>query len=296
MNKIITAAITFFLLLNFHDSLSQDRIKLLEQRLFDLSQNVSGLNQRVETSVSNGSLKDFLSGIASTHNLNFQVDPSINQRITVYFSDEKVLTVLVYLARQYELDYTFTGSIISISPYRNPLSNLPPPPKELRITYNPSILALTMDLQDDSLLNVAKRITQISGKNIVVLPELYSRKITAYIQNMPVENALEKLAILNSFKLNKTNDDSYVLEALKPGEELVTHQNTPANSNFSVRRTSPSGGGVGGPSSASINIGQDATGKKTITLNVVNSPIKEIIKNIAEQAGISYFVYSEING
>lgn len=289
---ILLAAYQIAFLLLSHPVYSQNRLQILENRLIDLSQNVSGLNQNVETSVSNGSLQDFLRGLATTHNLNFNIDPSINQRITSYFSNEKVVTVLIYLARQYNLDFTFTGSIISISPYRDPESLLPPKPKELKVTFNSPSSTITMDLQDDSLLNVAKKITQLSGKNIVVLPELFGKRITGYIQDMPVQNAIEKLAITNSFKLNKTNDDVFVLEALKSGEEIVTNQNVPANSNFSVRKIN----NTGTPGSSSINIIQGATGTKLITLNVINSPIKDIIKNIAEQAGINYFVYSELAG
>src|SRR5262245_13560623 len=107
----------------FQTAWSQDRIAVLEQRLVDLSLNVPGLNQKVESSVSNGPLQEFLKGLATTHNLNFNIDPGINQRVTVYFSNERLLNVLVYLARQYDLDYIFTGSIISIAPYRNPLND-----------------------------------------------------------------------------------------------------------------------------------------------------------------------------
>jgi type IV pilus assembly protein PilQ len=290
--KITLSIATVLFVVAFLPALSQDRIQLLEQRLTDLSQNVPGLSQKVETSVSNGSLQDFLRGLATTHNLNFNIDPSLTQRITSYFANEKLSTVLIYLARQYDLDFSFTGSIISIMPYRNPLLNQPIPPKELKITYNPSIFALTLDLQDDSLLSIAKKITQLSGKNVVVLPELHGKKITGYIQEMPVSNALEKLAITNSFKLNKTNDNSFVLEPLKPGEEIITNQGFPVNSNFAVRKNST----TGSPFSSSINITQDSAGKKLISLNIVNAPIKDVIKNIADQGGINYFVYSEITG
>ncbi len=269
-----------------------NRLQTIQQRLTDLSQNVPGLNQTVETSMSNGTLKEFLRGLASTHSLNLNIDPNLNQRITSYFSDEKVLTVLLYLAKEYNLDFTFTGSIISITPYKDPLANQPPPPKELPISFNTLTQSVTMDLREDTLLSVAKKITQISGKNVMVQPEIYSKKVTGYIQGLPVENALEKLAITNGFKLNKTNDDVYILEPLKQNEEIVAKTNSIGNPNFSIRTVNNANGG----SSSSINILQNNAGKQLISLNVVNSPIKDIIKQIAEQAGINYFVYSELQG
>src|SRR5688572_23197194 len=116
----------------------------------------------VETSISNGSLQEFLKGLAATHNLNLNIDPGINQRITSYFSNERMINVLLYIAKQYNLDFTFTGSIISVTTFKDPLAYLPPKPKELIITYSPGSQLITMDLQDDSLVNVVKKITQIS--------------------------------------------------------------------------------------------------------------------------------------
>jgi type IV pilus assembly protein PilQ len=270
-----------------------NRLQVIQQRLTDLSQNVPGLNQELETSISNGTLKEFLRGIATTHSLNLNIDPSLNQRISSYFSNEKVLNVLVYLAKEYNLDFTFTGSIISIIPYKDPLANQPPPPKELPISFNSMNQSITMDLRDDSLLIVAKKITQLSNINVMVLPELYTKKVTGYIQGLPVENALEKLAMTNSFKLNKTNDDVYILEPLKQNEELVTKTNSFGNPNFSVRTVNNTSNPA---SSSSINVSQNNAGKQLITLNVANSPIKDIIKQISEQVGINYFVYSDLTG
>lgn len=282
-----------FLLSCYIMQAQQDRFQLLEQRLKDLSATVPGLNQKVETSVSNGSVLEFLRGIAATHNLNLNIDPGLNQKITSYFSNEKLMNVLLYLARQYNLEFTFTGSIISIKPYNDPLMNLPPRPKDLKISYNPANELLTLDLQDDSLLNVAKKITQLSNKNVIVQPDLFGKKITGYIQDLPVLNAIEKLALTNNFKLNKTNDNVLVLEALKADEELVSRQDNDPNSNLSVRRVNRSA--PTGPSSTIVNVVQQ-NGKKLISLNVMNAPIKDIIKTIAEQAAINYFVYSDLLG
>jgi len=294
VKKIIAPAHWMLILLLVSLTLrGQDRFTLLEQRLRDLSQNVPALNQRVETSISNGFLHELLRGVATTHNLNFNVDPTLNQRVTVYFANESVVNVLMYLARQYNLDFSITGSIISITPYKDPLANQPPPPKQLQIVYDQPTQAFTMDLREDSLLSVARKITQLSNKNVIVLPDLATKKISGYIQGLPLQNALEKLAMSNLFKLNKTNDDVFVLESLKQGEELVANPNL-VNPNYSVRKVTS---GSGQPSSSSINVtGGNAPGKKLITLNVTNSPIRDIIRNVSEQAGIDYFMYSEITG
>src|ERR1700743_57816 len=85
----------------------EDRFQVLEKRLKDLAAAVPGLNEKVDLSVTNISLQHFLEGLALTHNLNFNIDPSLNQKITEYFSGEQVGNILVYLARQFNLDFTF---------------------------------------------------------------------------------------------------------------------------------------------------------------------------------------------
>lgn len=269
-----------------------DRFQVLQQRLLDLSQNVPALNQLVETSISNGTLKEFLRGLAETHNLNLNIDPTLNQPVTSYFANERLLNVLLYLAKEFNLDFAFTGSIISIMPYKDPLANLPRPPKELQVTYNSPTQLLTMDLQNDTLLHVARKITQVSGKNVIVMPALYTRVVTTYVQGLTVESALEKLAISNSFKLNKTNDGTYILEPLDQNEQIVTRPTGIDNPNYSIRRTVPN---TNPASASSYNISTN-NGKKLITLNVTNTPIIDVIKNITAQAGIDYFIYSELLG
>jgi type IV pilus assembly protein PilQ len=177
-------------------------------------------------------------------------------------------------------------------PYKDPLANMPRPPKELQVSYNAPTQLLTMDLQNDTLLHVARKITQVSGKNVIVMPALYNRVVTTYVQGLTVESALEKLAISNSFKLNRTNDGAYILEPLDQNEQIVTRPTGIDNPNYSIRRTVPN---TNPASASSYNISNN-NGKKLITLNVTNTPIIDVIKNITAQAGIDYFIYSEIPG
>jgi len=209
--------------------------------------------------------------------------------VSNYFSDEPVANILLYLARQFNLDFTFIGTIITIKPSPVVL----PPPKELSLTYNQESGHITFDLHDDTLALVAKRITQLTNRNVVVMPELYTHRVTGYVQDLTLENALEKLAILNSFKLDHTNDSVIVLQPLRPDEEIVTKDNSPANANYSVRRVNRNAPTAG---SSSVDVQEDKSGQRIVSLNVVNTPIKDVIRNMAEQARINYFQYSELEG
>jgi len=276
---------------SIHVKGQDDRFQVMENRLKNLAVTVPGLNQKVEYSISNGSLGDFLRGIATANNLNFNVDPSLTQRVSNNFSGETVITILLFVSRQYSLDMNFIGGIINIYPFKDPLANRPPPAKELKIQYNDYLQVVTFDLQNDTLINVTKKLTQLTNKNIIVLPEISDKQVTGYVQNMPLVNALEKLAITNSFKINQTNDSVIVLEPLRVDEEMVTRGNAVANPNFSIRKINKGQSA----SSSSIEVNEEG-GKVLVNLSVTNAPIKDVIKNLAEQARINYFEYSEITG
>jgi type IV pilus assembly protein PilQ len=271
----------------------EDHFEVLAKRLKDLAATVPGLSEKADLSVTNISLQDFLRGLASTHNLNLNIDPTLNQKVSNYFSDEPVTDILLYLCRQFNLDISFIGSIMTIGPYSNPLANMPPPAKNLLISFNPGTNTITFDLHDDSLAGVARKITQLTNRNVVVLPDLMGHKVSGYEQNLPLESALEKLAITNSFKMNVTPDSVIVLEPLKADEELVTKENNNRNSNYVVRRVNRN---PASPGSSSVEVNEDSSGKRMVSLNVVNSALKDVVRNMAEQAGINYFEYSDLTG
>src|SRR5258705_3325121 len=150
-----------------------------------------------------------------------------------------------------------------------------------------------MDFKDESLVSLAKKKTKLSKKNIVVLHDLNSKKISGYIQEMPIQNALEKLAISNSFKVTRTSDSVFIIESLRPDEEIVLRSTIDTNSGITIRKVTRNSNL---PSSSAINVSLNNIGKQLISINVINSPIKDVIKNIAEQASINYFVYSELQG
>lgn len=290
--------IVFFLAVHvFFASISSygqtDRFQVIEQRLKDLSNSVPGLRQTAELSISSGSLQEFLRGIASTHNLNINIDASLNQRVTNYFANEKVINILLYLIKQYDLDVQFIGSIMTFSQYRDPLANQPKKPKQLIIEYNQPSETISFDLANDTLLEVAKKITQLTNKNVIVLPDAFSKTVTGYVQNLPVYNALEKLSLGNNFKLSKTNDNVFVLGSLAPDEELVLKQPLQNNPSTAVRKVNKNNPGQ---NLISTEVSDGSDGSKLVSINTLNTPIIDVIKNLTGQAGINYFIYSELKG
>ncbi|WP_293898641.1 secretin and TonB N-terminal domain-containing protein [Sporocytophaga sp.] len=280
----------------------QSRYDELEQRLRDLSSVSPGLSETVDFSVSGASIQEFLRGIAESHNLNISVDPVLNIRIYNNFTNEKVYNILLFIAKEYELDIQFVGSIMSFKKYNPPpVIQAAAPPKEILVKYNTYNNLLSLDLKNDTLEKVVKKITQSTKKNVILSSGLNGKIINVYIEDMPFENAIQKMAYANSLKVVKTDDDFYVIKSIEEGEDLLV-TNDPKNKKKNTyqrpqnNKTNTGTQGSGNNSSLFVEVNEDSLGRKTINLDAVNAPITDVIKAVSEEIGNNYFLFSDIKG
>jgi type IV pilus assembly protein PilQ len=284
-----------------------DRFIELEAKLDELKKEVPGLNEKVDFAISGASIQEFIKTLAESNNLNVSVDPSLSIRVHNNFTNERVLTILLFLCKEYDLDIRFVGTIMSFNKYVPPTEvKAAIPPKEIKATYNNYSQLLTLDLKNDTLEQVVKKITQATKKNIVLSSGLNNKIINVYIEDAPLENALKKMAYANNLKVLKTEDDFFVIRSPEEGEDLLVEKNNkrkPAaqkiNTNNNNMGNNPNGGGnVNGSNSASslYTDVMDSLGRKRITVEAVNAPIIEIIKNVTQLTGDEYVVFSDIKG
>ena len=276
---------------------AQDRFDDLAKQLSDLAKtDAPGLNQKVDVSVSGVSIQEYLRGVARTNDLNLSVDPNIKVVTTSSFVDETALNVLLFLCEEHDLTIEFTGSIMAIKPYEAP-PETPAPyvPKNIEVAYDTTAKTLTLDLKKDSLLEVAKKITQLSSINISLAPGLADEQMTVYCLNLPFEIALDKLAFENGLAVKKEGD-LYVLSKApaKPVE-------APAAATSSARNNRNTRGSSGSRSSSGsgnfdISISQAADGTLLISVDATNAPIAAILKEASRQAGIDHFLFAEPSG
>ncbi len=267
-----------------------DRLARIENRLKSLAVMVPGLNQKVQLSMSGATAPEFLRALAQAHNLNINIDPQVNFKVYYNFTNETALNVLLFVAKEYELDINLIGSIMTITklPVIKPII----PKKEIKVNYTAANDQLSFDLTNDTLSLVAKKIGQLSQKNVVVPVNLLSKMVTAFIAAAPFETALDKLAYANGLKLNKTTDNVYIFQPLNEGEETyITGDNTTG-----IRKTNKSGTGTGQGTSTNISSARDQKGEKLISVDALNTPILDLIKSATAEAGVNYFIYSDIKG
>ena len=267
-----------------------ERVRLVQERLNNLAITVPGLNQKVQMSLSGVSAQAFLRALAQSNNLNINIDPQLNFKVFNNFTNETALNVLVFLAKEYGLDINLIGSIMSVTKVAEPRVIIPL--REIKAKYNAPNNTLSVELNNDTLAHVARKITQISGKNVIVPNNLLNKRVTAFLSDAPFETALEKMAYANELKMVKTSDNVYLFQALGEGEELYIN----SERNTAVKRNLKPVNSVGGGGGNFSMQSRTMQGKKLLSLDALNVPINDVVKQAAQETGASYFLYSDLKG
>lgn len=277
MKKIIT----LFLLLIFQISFSQEnRILQLKNNIEAITADAPGLNEKINVNIKEASLSSFLLAVSQVHKLNISVAPNLSQtNIVNNFSDVTVGDLLIFLCKEYNLTIDFTGNILSIKSYVKPLEIQAL--KNIDVTYDLANNLLSLNLKDDKLYDVLRKIMDESGKNLVFAPGLENQLLTVYIKNMPFDAALNKLAFANNLSVNKSRDNFYIFDKVEGNfvAEGATGQNgeirqnkpqRPRKSNFFFTIVDPD--------------------KKLLNVDFENTPISSIIYDIGHELDIDMFI------
>jgi len=211
-----------FVCLTLSVSAQQNRIEQLRNKLESIVIDAPGLHKKAEINVNNVALSDFLQALATAHNINVNIHPELSQiSISNNFSNATVADVLIFVCKEYDLNIDFTGNILSIYKFKE--RKLIQNHRTIPITYDGGSNSFSIDLQKDTLHVAFKQIMDKTNKNLVFAPGMGNLLITSYIQNMPFNSALDKIAFANNMVVTKTRDNYYLFEQ----SNLVTSNNLP---------------------------------------------------------------------
>jgi type IV pilus assembly protein PilQ len=285
MKKLIIIAV---LLTGFLSPLlSQDRFLKLQTKLEEMEDLNPGLSENVQMSVSGVSLQEFLGSLAETHQLNLSASVEITDKVSNNFSNAKVIDVLIFLCREYKLDLEFTGSIISLKKYLEPIVEVKKQdPKKPKVNYNNQTDFLSLDLKRDSIDVVAQEITSQSFKNVIISPSAKGMQVSVFIQNRPFTNALEMMCLANGLKLSNNGDNFYVIEK----GETVVENNSISSGNKKDKTGTAKQDGNSNTFDLTVN------DKGFISLRAENVPIKDIISTVSKELLVNYYIYTEPKG
>ncbi len=281
MKKIIT----LFLLILFQISYSQDnRILQLKNNIESISADAPGLNEKVNVNIKEASLSSFLLAVSQIHKLNFSVATNLNQiNIVNNFSDVTVGDLLIFLCKEYNLTIDFTGNILAIKSYEKPVEIQKI--KEIDVAYDYANNLLSLNLKDDKLYDVFRKIMDVSGKNLVFAPGLENQPLTAYIKSVPFDAALNKLAFANNLSVTKSRDNFYIFDKLD-GNFVVEGT---GNQNGELRQNKPQR-----PRKSNFFFTVIDPDKKLLNVDFENTPISSIVYDIGHELDIDMFISSPL--
>lgn len=263
------------------------RIDKIKNQLETIIADAPGLSQKVNINIKQSSLSEFLLAVSEVHKVNISVTPALSQIMIVNnFSDVNVSDLLVFLCKEHNLTIDFTGNILSIKPYEKPTEL--PKIKTFDVSYTVDQNLLSLNLKEDKLYDVFKRITDESGKNIVFAPGIENKLLTAYIKEMPFDDALNKLAFANNLQVLKTKDNFYLFDTVE-GEYSSTSNNQ--NNNAQQKQSKPI---RSRKSNFFFNILDPE--KKILEVDFENTPIANIVYDLANELNLDVFISNPLEG
>lgn len=209
---MIKKIILIFLLLTmpFYGQ-EEGRIQNIKNNLEALSLDNEGLTEhlKLDINVTNVGLTNFLLAVSRVHKININIDTSL-QGINIInnFSNVTVADLLVFLIKEYNLDITFTGNILSIKKFV-----LPPPEiikHEALVNFEPADNLISLDLEDNKLEEVFRKIIDESGENLLYNSGMENLSLSVYLRDVPFHVAMKKMAESNNLSLTKSRDGFYL--------------------------------------------------------------------------------------
>jgi type IV pilus assembly protein PilQ len=258
----------------------------LRDKLDTLSLKSKGLNNTVQLNVSGLQLYEFVYSIGLENNLNISIEPSLNQTISYNFFDAQVKDILVFIYMNFEVEYEFVGTIISVK--KRSIKKEKPvvaQTKDLDIKYNTSNEFLSLNLQNDTLWKVVEKITRLTDKNFVIGTDIRNKQVNAYFQNRPYEQVLDMFVKANGMTINKEKDGFYTILAAQVAP--TNNSNGYGNSNGNNQNRQKA-------NTDDLIIKKTNSGKLDVFAN--NVDLIEIIKLATQEANIHYVLHSTIDG
>lgn len=248
-----------------------ERLMKINQALDSLVVHDSTFMRKVDVTTGHLALNELLRNIARTSGVNLSVRGVEKIPVSCNFTQTSIDNLLRFLCREYQLDIAIIGNIVSIFPAAKAPILRPEPD----ISYNASDTTLYYDLHEDRLIDVAKKIGQLSASNIIIPEQLYEYKISGYVQNMSYNDALKTLAAINGLCAEQKSSKTWVFFS-----EPSSKSNDISYSYVRHRQFSPD------------ELAIDSLGRITAHINRGN--VQDLILDLCEALQLNYFFQTPI--
>lgn len=247
------------------------RLDMIDRKLDSLILMDPAYGAEIDLSAGKLPLGELLRNVAKTNGVNLCVKTGEHPLVTCHFKRIRVVDLLAYLCREYQLEIEVIGNIVSVS------DPLPPPlpPPVLKVEYDSLRRELSYDLQGEGLVEVVREIVRLTGERIVIPQNLYGRQVSGFINRLPVHEAIEVLAVSNGLTVEHRDGKYWNLLAGKSGasDKTVSFQPRYFFTTDQVR--------------------VDSSGKVTVSIQRGN--IQDIVTEVCRQADLDRMFLAPLN-
>ena len=283
MNLYRILIVTIFIITGLYSS-AQVKNKISREELDTLSRIIPALNERIDFTVNELPLQEFMRGIANEAGLNINLDPGLNELVTNNFTNVQVKDLLLFVQENYDVEINIIGSILNIRKIETPKPIIQ---QTILVTYDSEDNTVTFEMNNAPIQQVAREITKQTGQNVVVTPGARNIIVNTFIKDMPFASAMEKLAVGNDCRTTKTSDGYYLIEELNRDTEVAQSRN------MNTRN---------GPRMNSNNSSSEPSYLKVTTyrldsidVKAENAELKELLVKIFEPLHQHYQLIGDIN-
>ena len=285
--KLLLLTLTINVLCISNTANAQDRMSDIKKSLDLLKATNAQLDQEIDVSVSDISIHEFLRGVAQSTGLNISVDNSLNFKVANSFKGVVVYDLILFLCRQYKLDLKVQGSIIHITKHNEPEKINNQSPKDQKISYTQSDKLLTIDVDDMLVSDLTKNITIKTGINIIPDKMVRNEKVSGYVNNLPVEDAIKTFFKANELEILKSSSNAWLVNNGQT-EDNNSIKKANRKSNKSIDFSAFKGNVEG-------YIEIEDQEEPLITIAAHEAPVSGLISYVSDSLKIDYALVGEID-
>lgn len=260
------------------NSVKIDRMTSIQAQLDTLALKQIGLNTEMNFNFSQLNIQELFREMGRRSKINIDVSPEVKYKIVNNFSNVTVKEILMYLCKQYQLDIDITGSILYIKKYKKPTVRKP---KSFVVDIKNKLLNL--DFKNDTLSYVSKAITDATGHNIILKPDIQNQRVNLYVKGVSFKSAINKLALANGLEVETLEDETVILSK-KAIEKNVNGRGQKQSSRNKRKKNSK------------IHISRKEPTSNLIDIEAIGVRLEDVVIGLFEEVKASYLIYSKIEG
>lgn len=275
-----------FLIVISQSVIAQDRMSVIEDKLDVLRMDNKRLDEKIDISVSDLSIHEFLRGVAQSTKLNISVDNSLDFKVANSFQGVVVYDLLLFLCNQYNLDLNVQGSIIHFSKMNVPLVEEKVDNKGIVIDYSDTDHLITIDVINESLTDLCRSITKETGVNVLPDNEIRDQKVNGYVFQLAIDDAIKAFCESNALLAKKDKLNTWHVSKVDQEIKTVKSVFKGTSENIDFKSLSNDLQGY-------VKI-EEKEEEPLITVSAYDAPIAGLIKYVSDSLSVNYAFVGKI--